>query len=262
MAITMNSPFPGMDPYLEPHWQDVHTTIIGDARRFLNRHLPPGLVARIEERVAVEADDDYTRRIAPDVRVFSPSTADPDEGVAGIVIDAPYKLVVDLDPVLERFVRIIDQGGTLVTVVEFLSPANKCPPGLSAYRKKRGELLAAGVHVVEIDLVRAGDWRAVMRPEQCPPAALSTYRAIVRTSGVKPGGYLFPIGLREALPEVPLPLRPGEAPVRLPLQPLLDSAYEDGRYDRTIDYARPLDPPLAAEDEAWADGVLRGAGLR
>src|SRR5688572_15831325 len=107
----MKSPFPGMDPYLEPHWWDVHTSLITEARRQLNRSLPPGLVARVEERVAVESDDALDRRIGPDVRVFSPSTADPSEGKGGIAIEAPFKLVVEYDPLIERFIRIIDQGG-------------------------------------------------------------------------------------------------------------------------------------------------------
>jgi hypothetical protein len=251
-----------MDPYLERSWLDVHTSLIGEARRHLNRSLPEGLVARAEERLAVESDDDYQRRVAPDVRVFTPSTADPDEGVGGVAIEAPFKLVVQRDPQIERFIRIIDQDGTLITVIEFVSPSNKVQPGLADYHKKRGELLAANVHVVEIDLVRSGDWRALMRPESCPPGGASTYRAVVRTAGPRPGGYLFPISLRQALPEIPVPLRPGDPLAHLPLQRLLDGAYEDGRYDRTIDYASPLDSPLSAEEDAWAGELLRSAGRR
>ena len=43
----MKSPFPGMDPYLEEHWGDVHTTIAIDAREQLASTRPatwsPGL---------------------------------------------------------------------------------------------------------------------------------------------------------------------------------------------------------------------------
>lgn len=218
------------------------------------------MIARVEERIAIESDDDYARRIGPDVRVFSPSSADPAESKGGIAIEAPYKIVVELEPIIERFIRVIDEGGTLLTVIELLSPSNKRQPGLRDYHTKRTDLLAAGVHVVEIDLVRAGDWRAVMRPERCPPEAVSTYRAIVRTSGPRPGGYLFPIGLRQPLPEIPIPLRASDKPVLLPLQTLFDGAYEDGRYDQTIDYSRPLDPPLHPEDAAWAEQLVKASG--
>lgn len=251
-----------MDPYLEPHWLDVHTSLITEARRALNQLLPPGLVARVEERVAIESEDDALQRVGPDVRVFSPSTADPAEKKGGILIEAPYKIVVDLDPIIERFIRVLDQDGQLITVVEFVSPTNKRPPGLEAFRHKRAELLAAGVHFVEIDLVRAGNWRALMRPGTCPRDAVSTYRAVVRTTGSRPGGYLFPLLLRQPLPAVPVPLRPDDQPVKLALQPLLNAVYQDGRYDQALDYSRPLETPLDADDAAWADELLRSSGRR
>jgi len=258
----MKSPFPGMDPYVEPNWRDIHTTLMGDARRVLNRSLPPGLIARVEERVAVETGDDYAHGIGPDVRVFSPSTSDPNEGKGGVVIQAPFKLVVELDPIFERSIRIIDAGGTLITVIEFLSPWNKRQPGAADYLTKRNDLLTGGVHVVEIDLVRAGSWRAVMQPQRCPPEAITTYRAVVRTSGAKPGAYLFPISIRQSLPDIPIPLRPGEPPVQFPLQSLFNGVYEDGWYDQTIDYTIPLDPPLHPEDADWAEQLLKSAGKR
>lgn len=104
----MASPFPGMDPYLEPHWLDVHTKLVTYAADVLNQVLPPSFIARTEERVAVETD-----------------------------------WVVNLEPTTERFVRIIDASGELVTVIEFLSPTNKQGEGLSLYRQKRAELLGA-----------------------------------------------------------------------------------------------------------------------
>ncbi|HYE16865.1 MAG TPA: DUF4058 family protein, partial [Tepidisphaeraceae bacterium] len=137
----MTSPFPGMDPYLEPHWRDVHAALIAETRRVLNRTLPAGLVARVEERVAIESDD-YARGVSPDVRVFAPSTVDPDEGKGGVLIRAPYKLVVEAEPSVERYVRVLDASGTLITVVEFVSPSNKLTPGLEEFRRKRSELLA------------------------------------------------------------------------------------------------------------------------
>lgn len=252
----MGSPFPGMDPYLEPHWLDVHTALVVEARRALNRLLPRGLVARVEERVAIESDQNVFQRVGPDVRVFAPSTADPSEGVGGIAIEAPYKLVVEFDPIIERYIRILDDAGQLITVVEFISPTNKQQPGLDDYRQKRAALLLGGVHVVEVDLVRSGNWRALMRPEVCLPEAVSSYRVTIRTGGTSPAGYLFPISLREPLPEIPIPLRPVEKPVRLALQPLLASVYDDGRYEQTVDYRLPLDTPLEGEEAAWADALL------
>jgi hypothetical protein len=51
----MPSPFPGMDPYLEAHWRDVHASLIIYARDALQGVLPGSLRARVEERVLLES---------------------------------------------------------------------------------------------------------------------------------------------------------------------------------------------------------------
>ena len=257
----MSSPFPGMDPYLERHWLDVHTILAAEIRRALNKVLPRGLVARVEERMAVESEE-VEAVIRPDVRVFESEAPEGATGGGSVVLDAPYKLVVELDPIVERFIRVLDESGSVITVIEIISPTNKRQPGLHAFREKRSELVRSGVHVVEVDLVRAGDWRALMRPERCPAEAVTMYRATARTAGSRRGGYLFPFGLRDVLPSIPIPLRLTDTPVMLPLRPLIDAVCEDGRYAETIDYRQPPDPPLDAQDEAWADALLRAAGNR
>ena len=40
----MKSPFPGMDPFLDRHWQDVHSTFMVYAKQQLNRQLPAELL--------------------------------------------------------------------------------------------------------------------------------------------------------------------------------------------------------------------------
>ena len=163
----------------------------------------------------------------------------------------------------ERFIRIIEAGSErLVTVIEFVSPTNKRGDGLRAFRAKRSELLRSGVNFVEVDLVRAGDWRALLRPQVCPRNAVSPYRVTVRLPDEPEAAYLHPVWLRDVLPEVTVPLRRDDPPVRLALQKLIDQAYGNGRYARRLDYRRPLDPPLDAEAAAWAEGLLRAAGRR
>jgi hypothetical protein len=43
---------------------------------------------------------------------------------------------------------------------------------------------------------------------------------------------------------------------------LLDRAYDNGRYARRIDYRKDVEPPLDAEDAAWADQLLHTAQKR
>ena len=69
----MPSPFPGMDPYLEHHWGDVHHRLITYASDRLNELLPQNLKARVEERVLVESPEEMVRPIVPDLRIFERS---------------------------------------------------------------------------------------------------------------------------------------------------------------------------------------------
>jgi hypothetical protein len=122
------------------------------------------------------------------------------------------------------------------------------------------KLIEAGVNVVEIDLVRAGDTFSMLMPFVVPPKHRTTYRATVRR-GNDPGQMeLYPIDLRQRLPLLPIPLRPSDSPVTLDLQGLVDQAYRNGRYDRTTDYSKPCDPQLIEQDLEWANQLLRGAG--
>lgn len=52
----MTRPFPGMDPYLESHWRDIHHRLITYAADEIQTGLPQDLRARVEERVFVESD--------------------------------------------------------------------------------------------------------------------------------------------------------------------------------------------------------------
>ncbi len=260
------SPFPGMDPYLERHWPSVHAQLVSGASRLLNRLLPDDLVARPEERTTIGFDDDANllRRVVPDARVFEvddePSTS-PAAGPA--TVTAPFKLMLESEPAVERFVTILNAADErLVTVVEFVSPTNKTLDGADTYLAKRGELLAAGVHVVEVDLVRRGNWRRLLEPHFCPRAAVAEYRAGVRVGSEPSAVYLFPAALRHPLPSVPVPLRRADPPVLLDVQQLVADAYAEDRYGRTIDYAAAPDPPLSPADAAWADALLRAAGRR
>src|SRR2546430_12849193 len=108
----MKSPFPGMDPYLERYWLGVHGLLIAQAAVQLNQVLPDQLVATIEERVAIGADDDeMLRYYAPDIRVNTPDDNLVDSAMEdGAVITAPYRLVSVIDPVRERFIQIIEPG--------------------------------------------------------------------------------------------------------------------------------------------------------
>jgi hypothetical protein len=253
-----------MDPYLEPHWLDVHARLVTYAADLLNSKLPQDLVASTEERVAVEgSEEDHV--FAPDVRILEPP-ADwrvlPEESEEGGAIAMPYRLIAQIEPVTEHFIKIVEAGNErLISVIEFVSPTNKRGQGLVAFRDKRVELVDSGVNFVEIDLVRAGDWQALLRPHTTRKRA-SLYRATVRTPRDLGAVYLQPIRLQDKLPDIHIPLRRDDPKLMLELQPLLDRAYDNGRYARRIDYHRDPEPLLEAEDAVWADQMLRTAQRR
>jgi hypothetical protein len=263
------SPFPGMDPYLERRWGNSHALLIAHTAEQLNLRLPDDLSAEIEEYVHIDAmDDDAPQRSRrPDVFVIEdplPRTERFTPEVGTAVASVPILLPMP-GPFTERWIHIMDDDGNrVVTAIEFLSPWNKKPGrGREAYLEKRQQVLASPTHLVEVDLVRSGDWVGMTDPYEVPAEYWTTYRAAVyrRTpDGQRPASW-YPIRLSDRLPTVNVPLRPREADVPLDLQAVVDEVYRRGA-GRRIDYARPCNPPLADREAAWADALLKAAGRR
>ena len=257
----MKSPFPGMDPYLEKYWRDVHHSLCTYARDALQPQLGSALRARLEERLVVESTLRQDRSIYPDVKIVQRrgmEVSEPEPG-GGVALEEPLLLRVEDEPATEAFVTIIDTttGGTLVTVIEFLSTSNKLPgEGQKQYRQKQRELKEAGVSLVEIDLLRSGDWVMQAPEHRVPPAYRTTYQVCVHR-GWKDREYeIYRAPLRERLPSIKVPLREKDPDARLDLQALIDQAYRNGAYD-DINYAVPPEPPLETDDAQWARELPR-----
>jgi hypothetical protein len=257
-----------MDPYLEQFWGDVHHRLITYSCDALQRHLPGGLLARVDERVFVEPSEGQGRNIVPDVRVVERGRPQERGAGTGNGVAVAEPLVVHLDqsePIRQGFIEIIDikSGRRVVTVIEVLSPSNKTPgPGRDLYLKKQEELRAGGVSLVEIDLLRAGTRVLSVPLDRIPEGHRSAYAACARR-GWKPFEIeYYRIPLRERLPAIAIPLRRDDRDVALDLQSLVDQCYESGRYGDDIDYREEPDSPLPAEDAGWANALLREHGLR
>lgn len=258
MFGAMKNPFPGMNPWLERNWQEAHSSLAIYSRDQLQRQMPAGLRVRVEKGVAVDSEE-RRGRMRPDVHISQSW----DGGSGGVALAEPEVatgLLVIEEPPPQRHLEIVDADGRLVTAIEFLSPWNKTPgDGLADYRAKQRTYLSARVNLVEIDLVRRGEFAlAVSRsnvPRPFPP-----YMACVFRGAQPKERQIFPIGLRDPLPRLPVPLRPTDREVALDLQPLLDLCVINGAYG-PADYARPADPPLSDEDAAWAATILRAAGM-
>src|SRR4051812_41642515 len=125
----MPSPFPGMDPYLEAHWRDIHARLIIYTSDALQGVLPTGLRARVEESVLLETPVGIgDHPLYPDVRVVEyASRRLGGAGGVGVALAEPLVVDVEVDPVGEPYLEIIDveSGNRVVTLIEFLSPSNK-----------------------------------------------------------------------------------------------------------------------------------------
>jgi len=259
-----------MDPYLESHWLDVHPRLIVEASNQIQGQLGDSLVARIEERHIVEDPlTDVSRRIGPDVRVVElgarfPSASDSSIAHAGgIALAEPVVLTAESEPFAQRFIELIDlsTGGRVITVIEFVSPANKrSGDGLEKYKQKQAECRGAAVNLVEIDLTRGGQRQLLAHHWHGAHRYDSTYQASIWRAAAGYRVELYPMRLQERLPALGIPLRPSDPEVVLELQSLLDRVYAASRYDRTTDYSSSPEPPLQGEDSAWADSMLKSMG--
>ncbi|MBY0458947.1 MAG: DUF4058 family protein, partial [Gemmataceae bacterium] len=154
-----------------------------------------------------------------------------------------------------KVVQIVNaDSGRVLTVLEVLSPSNKNPgEDRDAHLAKRREYFAAGVNVVEIDLLRDGDRLPMGKPR--PPAA-DYYVLVTRTSDY-PHARVWSFSVREPMPVVPVPLDRQNPAVALDLRACLDQVYDDGSYARKLDYTQPPEPPLRKPDADWAGEFLK-----
>lgn len=253
------SPFPGMDPYLEPFWGDVHTSLIVYFRDQIDDQLPGDLQARVEESLMVDAET-YSRRILPDVQVVDRPgvTFQAGDSESEIAVAEPCIVALPNEVRTERHIEIIDRNSNnrVVTAIELLSPANKCKgPGRDAYMRKQKEYIDSGVNLVEIDLIRQGTFVVAIPETLVPHHCRTPYIICIRRANRQSEAELIRVPLQESLPNIAIPLRPTDSDIVLRLQPLLDECYRRGRY-MSLDYTSALTPQLSDDDQLWVDQLL------
>ncbi len=266
----MANPFPGMNPYLESptFWRGVHSRFIVYASEIIQNQVRPRYRVDVEERVYIETSQ---RHIYPDITIVKPIQTRPasETLVAVLEYDAPAALLTVTDePVHEPYLVIVERdSGKVVTIIEVLSHSNKTPgdEGYRLYRLKQQEILQSDVNLVEIDLLRAGEY-VLAPPEGAVREKFKSWHYFVSIRQVKtfPTFALYPITVRQRLPRIFIPLAPEDEKVAvLDLQAIIDRCYEAGAYDDFIDYhSDPPPPAFAPEDAAWIDELLKGKGLR
>ncbi len=155
----MDTPFPGMDPYLEHPilWPGLHTRLLVALADQLAPKILPRYLASVEERVFVE-DPDQER--VPDIWVQKTLEERRARGRnPGTAIVTPLVVEVEQLEIREHYIEILDRYHDfgVVTVIELVSPSNKAAgSGRESYLTKQREIRQSECHLVEIDLLRRG----------------------------------------------------------------------------------------------------------
>jgi hypothetical protein len=259
----MPSPFPGVDPYLESqhYWEDFHGSFLPDCRDALNGILPDQYEARLGEHFhLIELTEPESKLVLPDV-AFMEGDRKSSRGAArqtttgGSLTLEPVTIPL---PTLEMEVRDVwieirrRPDRTPVTVIEVLSPTNKIGHGLSKYRLKRRRLIHQHVHLIELDFLLSGHRLPMGR--SLPPG---DYYALVSRAENRPDCQVYAWTIRDPLPHIPIPLLTPDPDVQLDLGAVFATAYERGRYARSMDYTAPLPIVRNSEDRTWAERIAQ-----
>jgi hypothetical protein len=237
----------------------------------LQDRLPEPYYAVGSDRLWVEVSERY---IEPDVQVRrSGEGPQKDETSVATTVAAPPRnrpLVVTVphdersEPHLDLFIQEGDRE-RLVATIEVLSRSNKTPGehGRELYLRKQREVLESKVHLVEIDLLRSGEHTtAVPLDRLMRKAGPFDYHVCMHRFDNLEDYFVYPILLQERLPEIAIPLLPGDSDVVVDLQSVFNRCYETGRYARRVRYAQwSLVPALSEDRMQWVQRILRENGL-
>jgi hypothetical protein len=257
-----------MDPYLEGYlWPDVHQRLAAEISRQLTPLIRPRYVARLAVYVVEDLAPEVDLGIFyPDVEVLTTARRSQVSETGGgsskdlaefPSLTAPLTLPLMM-PVEVRVpaVEIRDTAqNRLVSSIEILSPVNKRDDGLVKYRQKRRRLYEAGVHLVEIDLLRRGE-RAIQHP-----SLLHVTYLITLTRAGASQIEAWPVAMQDVLPTAPIPLLPPDPDAPLNLSLCLKNIYAEAAYELSVNYDEPPPPPaLSKAEEIWIRALLANSG--
>lgn len=253
------SPFPGMDPYLEAPelWSEVHSRLIVALADDLSEQLSDAYRVAIEMRTYFSDSDESLMVGIPDVSVVSQRTQPTTEARPTTAVMPRTVIVPMTEKVQERYLEIRDvRSGVVVTALELLSPKNKrAGEGRRAYEKKRYQVLASLTNLVEVDLLRGGRPLPVNRPGNGTDRQ-GCYSVLVSRSELRPRAELYEFGLRQQILPFALPLKPKEDALTVDLQAILTGVYRRAKYHLAIDYHQPIKPVIATAEREWVDALL------
>jgi hypothetical protein len=256
-----------MDPFIEACglWEDFHSHLIEQIGEKLAEKAPDRCLVRTGERsyiALVESEGKRTYTYLPDVGVREASgwKKATRKGSTALAEPTDVSDPITLRPFIqeeyrESFIEIYEANPDqrLVTTIEVLSPSNKRPgtEGWELYQCKRQSVLLGNVSLVELDLLRGGQRMPMLDPWPASPYTLLVARAKAQLCHVWRANSVRP------LPMIPVPIAKPDGDIALDLQPLIDHIYRRFRYERSIDYSKPLIPLLDAAESLLLEKQLR-----
>jgi len=259
----MTTPFPGMDPFLEGYlWPDVHHRLAAIISELLAPKIAPKYVARVDLYTVDDTSPDEDVGIMyPDVEVLRRKKIPVTEKLlheSDIALATPVTTTIPAVTSVKVRVPVVEirdrDKNQLIAAIEILSPVNKRKPGLEPYRGKRENLHDAGVHLLEIDLLRRGT-----RPFAHPYLPKAHYIITL----VRAGSWrteVWAVDVRETLPVLPVSLKKPDPDVTFDLGKALRLIYERNLYHLSIDYHQSPPPPEFLKEELlWMMDLLKSA---
>ena len=118
-------------------------------------------------------------------------------------------------------------------------------------------MLSSRTHLIEIDLLRSGQPRALMAGD-----VESHYRVLVSRSEQRPQADLYAFSLENEIPLFAMPLKDGDQEPVIDLHALLNQVYDRAGYEVVIDYASEPEPVVRGNAADWMESLLKQKGLR
>jgi hypothetical protein len=140
-----------------------------------------------------------------------------------------------------------------------LNPANKATgsQGRELYLQKQRELLASSTSLLELDLLTRGEHTVAVPLFELQRRGEWDYLICLHRAQAGWDFDVWPVGVRQRLPSIQVPLAAGDADVVVDLQTVFDRCYDEGAYARLIDYTQPPGARLRRADMDWVNEVLQ-----
>ena len=108
-------------------------------------------------------------------------------------------------------------------------------------------VLEQNVHLVELDLFIAGT-----RPPLARSLPAGDYYLFISRGDLRPDCEVFPWGMRDPLPTMPIPLQAPDEDIHVDPGKVFATTYQRGRYARSLSYGKAPVVRLGAADAALA----------